>query len=107
MLIERKANQVVTLKLVSGEEVIGYFKEEDDNSITLRKPVVPVPTQEGSLALAPMIMSSDYLRDGDGAMTFNKATVITTLPTGREFSSFYTKQVSGLDLDVKPGLIKT
>lgn len=107
MLITNKANDVVTLKLVSGEEVIGYFVNADANEVTLRKPVVPVPTGEGTMALAPFIMSSDYLKDGKAELGFNKSTVITVVDTSQQFKDVYTKQVSGLDLSQSktPGLI--
>ena len=95
---KHKENEVVTIKLVSGEEVIGYYVSEDMGGVTLRKPVVPVPTQEGTMALAPYIMSSNYLHEADGKVTFNKATVITVLATDEQFKNAFAKQVSGLDL---------
>lgn len=91
-------NDVVTIKLVSGEEVIGYYVSEDMGGITLRKPVVPVPTAEGTMGLAPYIMSSNYLREASGEITFNKATVIATVSTEEQFKNAFTQQVSGLDL---------
>lgn len=95
-------NDVVTLKLVSGEEIIGYFQGEVALEIILRKPVVPVPTSDGKVILAPFIMSSDYLRSGGpGDIMFNKQTIITWVKTNPAFSDTYTKQVSGLDLSVK------
>jgi hypothetical protein len=98
MLQTNKKNDVVTLKLVSGEEIIGHFVSNDINGITLRKPVVPVPTSNGNMGLAPFIMSSDYLNSGDGEITFNHTTVITTITTGTQFKSAYARQVSGFDL---------
>ena len=92
-----KTNDVLTVKLVSGEEVIGYFVEENETEIVLRKPLVPVPTGEGQVGLAPFIMSSSYLREGNGNLPFNKQTVITTLPCSKDFKNAYTQQVSGLD----------
>ena len=102
MLQTTKKNEVATIKLVSGEEIIGYFISKDANVTTLRKPVVPVPTGNGSMGLAPFIMSSDYLHDGDGEVEFNNATVISQVVTGKQFKDAYTKQVSGLDLSTPP-----
>lgn len=110
MLQTLKANDVVTVKLVSGEEVIGYYVNEDANNITLRKPVVPVPTGQGSMGLAPYIMSSDYLQGGDDKIPFNRQTVITTVKTSKQFRDAYTQRVSSLDLSnapTNPGLITT
>ncbi len=107
MLVTRAVNDVVTIKLVSGEEVIGYYVSEDDAGIVLRKPVVPVPTGQGQIGLAPFIMSSDYLTGGNPEIKFNKLAVITTVNTTKQFKDAYTAQVSGLDLSPgkKPGLI--
>lgn len=108
MLKTLKSNDVVTIKLVSGEEVIGYYVGEDAEGVTLRKPVVPVPTGQGSVGLAPFIMSSDYLQGGNPEIKFNKTTVITTVRTHKQFSDAYTQQVSGIDLSPSsklPGLI--
>lgn len=107
MLQKYKANDVVTVKLVSGEEVIGYYVGEDAEGITLRKPVVPVPTGQQSMGLAPFVMSSDYLSGGDAEIRFNKPTVITTVKTNKQFGDAYTQQVSGLNMSAakSPGLI--
>lgn len=99
MLQTHKANDVVTIKLVSGEEVIGYFISADADSITLRKPVVPVPTGQQSIGLAPFVMTSDYLTGGDPEISFNKLAVITTVKTNAQFKDAYTQQVSGLNLN--------
>lgn len=102
-----KLNDVVTLKLVSGEEIIGYFVDDSSGGIILRKPVVPVATGQGSMGLAPFIMSSDYLSGGDPEISFNKNTVIAMVGTHQQFRDAYTKQVSGIDLNggKKTGLI--
>jgi hypothetical protein len=107
MLQTNIKNDVVSLKLVSGEEIIGYFISNDANGITLRKPLVPVPTGNGNMGLAPFIMSSDYLSAGDGEITFNITTVITTIAASPQFKTAYMQQVSGFDLSPSPvsGLI--
>jgi hypothetical protein len=91
-------HDVVTIKLVSGEEVIGYFVSSTTNDIILRKPVVPVPTADGKVGLAPYIMSSDYLQTGSGELGFNRQAVITITPTSQAFKTVYVAQVSGIDL---------
>jgi hypothetical protein len=107
MLVTHKVNDVITIKLVSGEEVIGYYVSDDDAGIVLRKPVVPVPTGQGQIGLAPFIMSSDYLTGGNAEIKFNKQAVITAVGTNKQFKDAYTQQVSGLDLSPssKPGFI--
>jgi hypothetical protein len=95
------SGDVVTIKLVSGEEIIGYYVEDTMSHITLRKPLVPVQTETG-MGLAPYIMSSNYLREGDGKIPFNKMTVVSSIKTGKEFGNAFTQQVSGLDMSSQP-----
>jgi hypothetical protein len=101
-------HDVITIKLTSGEEVIGYFVSKDADEIILRKPVVPVPTGDGNgMALAPFLMSSDYMTAGSGKVPFNRATVITDMLTNDGFKNAYIQTVSSVDLSAstKPGLI--
>jgi len=103
-----KTNDVVTIKLVSGEEVIGRFVQEDTTSITLRKPVVPVPAGQQSMGLAPFVMSCDYLHsDTNNEIKFNKDTmIISPMLTNKQFADAYLQQTGGLDLSTSnPGLI--
>lgn len=101
-----KANDVVSLKLVTGEEVLGYYVSSDNETITLRKPVVPVQTGQNQMGLAPFLMSSDYMQSGK-ELQFSRTAIITDTSTSKAFADAYTQQVSGLDLRTpsKPGLI--
>jgi hypothetical protein len=106
----RKKNDVVTVKLVSGEEVIGYFESENANAITIRKPLVPVPASETSMVLAPFIMSGEQSVGGNLTVELNKQTVVTVLKTNEQFTKEYQRLVSGLDFNTQappPGLITT
>lgn len=102
-----KENEVITLKLSTGEEVLGYYVDSDADQITLRKPVTLVVTSnEGGVALAPFIMTSDYIKDNT-KLKFYKTGIIVDLKAGEDFTNAYTKQMSGIDLsaETKPGLI--
>jgi hypothetical protein len=99
-------NEVITIKLTSGEEVIGYYVEHDHLGITLRKPVVLVTTGDGHIGLAPYLMSSNYLQSGDN-INFSATGVIATVKTNKQFSDTFTQQMSGLNLSstARQGLI--
>lgn len=107
----RKKNDVVTVKLVSGEEVIGYYERENANAITIRKPLVPVPASESSMVLAPFIMSGEgSVGKGNLTVELNKQTVVTVLKTNQQFVNEYQRLVSGLQMNTggtatPPGLI--
>lgn len=96
-----KLNDVVTIKLLSGEEIVGYYNGQTDSGISLRKPLVPVPAGQG-IGLAPYVLSSDYLTDNT-SITFASHAIITIVPTGKQFGQAYTQQVSGLDLSNESG----
>lgn len=109
MLIDKgyNKNDVVTIKLLTGEEIVGYYDGRDnDGEVLLRKPVTPVPTQQGQIALAPFLMTSDYMDKGEPLAIRGSATVTMT-KTAKAFADAYTQQVSGLDMSAssKPGLI--
>jgi hypothetical protein len=98
---------VYTVKLVTGEEVIGYLVSNDKDGITLRKPVVPVQMDDG-WGLAPYLMTSDYLNNGKGELSFTPSSIITSDNTGTGFAAMYMQQVSGIDLSPSnSGLIMT
>ena len=100
-----KANDVITVKLVSGEEVIGYFVESNADGVTLRKPLVPVDAGQGQMALAPFLMTGNYMRAGTN-LTFNRVAVVTQDHTVEQIADAYAQQVSGLaQAPKKPGLI--
>lgn len=96
-----KENEVITLKLTTGEEIIGHYVSQDTSQIILRKPLVPVPVNEGSIGLAPYIMSSNYLTTGSNEIPFAKASIITMLPTSKEFADTYAMQVGGIEVPKK------
>lgn len=108
-MLQQKWNttDVLTIKLLTGEEVIGTFVSSDSEEIILRKPLVPVPTGSGSVGLAPYIMSSDYLNTGSGEIPFSRSGMVTVVKTSKQFADVYVQQVSGVDLraESKPGLI--
>lgn len=97
MLQESKhsKNDVVTVKLLSGEELIGYFVEETDKGVTLRKPVVPIATGEQSMGLAPFIMSADTPMEA-APLTLRSHSVSAVVSTSAAFKKAYVQQMSGL-----------
>ncbi len=96
-------NTVVTLKTTAGEEIIGYFVEYAGGEYKIRKPVTPVAMQDG-MALAPYIMSSDYMETGE-PVSFNSNGIVTVMKTSKMFADVYTKEVSGLQTSNQSKLI--
>lgn len=86
-----KEGDVVTLKLFSGEEIIGKFVSEDMSVITLSKPLTIGMTPKGP-GMAPVLMTVNP----DTTLSFNKQAITTSAPCYKEISDQYIYQTTGI-----------
>ena len=95
MLIEapNKVGDVVSLKLSSGEEILGRLEAEKENNVTLKKPMVLI-AQEKGLGLAPFMFSVSP----DGKFVMKSTAISCMAKTEAEISKQYTAQTSGIAL---------
>lgn len=95
MLIQTpvQANDTVTLKTLSGEEVIGRLTEMTDQSITLHKPLAIMMGPQG-FGLGPFVVSASQAAE----VTINRATILTVVNTDKMVADQYTKQTTGIHL---------
>lgn len=95
MLIEApyKIGDVVSLKLSSGEEILGRLESEDTNNYTLKKPMVLI-AQEKGLGLAPFMFSVSP----DGKFVLQATSVSCIAKTETEIGKQYTAQTSGIQM---------
>ena len=93
MLFEKKFtdNTVISLKLASGEEIVGRYTKEDMISITLIKPLMIAMTPKGP-AMAPVMMTVNP----DAGLTFNKSLIISTAETDKDIANQYMFQTTGI-----------
>jgi hypothetical protein len=94
MLLEKTRfdeNDVVTLKLISGEEVMGKFIKEDDKIVTLEKPLMLAMNQKG-IGMAPILMTVNP----DSKLNFNKLAVAIMAHSDDEIAKQYTFQTTGI-----------
>ena len=103
MLFEKKYSEgdVVTLKLISGEEVLGRFVSEDMVGITLSKPLTIGMTPKGP-GMAPVLMTVNP----DANLTFNKQSIVVSAPCYKEIADQYIYQTTGIQ-PVSAGSIMT
>jgi len=97
MLIDiKKDGDVVTLKMSSGEELIGVFSGDDGGYYTIDRPVCLNVGPKGTPALVPYLMtvSPDKARN----LKFNKSLVVTMANTDKELADQYTSALSGIQL---------
>lgn len=98
MLIRNiKTNEVISIKLTSGEEIVGYFLDQTKNTLRVRKPLSLTVTQQGNPSLAPYFITSDVM-DIAQEVEFNLSTVVAIVKTKKDFADSYTQATSGLTL---------
>jgi hypothetical protein len=84
---------ITTLKLITGEEIIGDVTQESDSEIVVMRPVTMVESEEpGSISLVPWIYSIDIAKP----ITIDKDKVFLTAVTDIRFADSYSKYDSSL-----------
>lgn len=92
MLIKTfKANDIITMKLVTGEEVISKFIESNETGYKVNKPLVLSITQNGP-AMTPFLFTADL----DGEITLPKNCVIAIASTEKSTAGHYIKGTTGI-----------
>jgi hypothetical protein len=94
MLIETpyKVNDVVSLKLSSGEEIVGKLIEETSDTVTIAKPLMLAQTQQG-MGLAPYMFTVDPEK---AQLKFNERNIITVSKTMETMAKQYIQSTTGL-----------
>jgi hypothetical protein len=92
MLIETpyKINDIVTLKVIGGDEIIGRLTAVD-GSVTINKPHVVMMGQQG-FGLVPYIMTAGP----DVKVDFKSEHIFSLVKTYEPVAKEYIKQTSGL-----------
>jgi hypothetical protein len=94
MLIETpaKLNDVVTIKMVGGDEVVGKLLDEHtDQYVEIGKPLVVMMSQQG-FGLAPYILTAGP----DANAKLDRRHVISIVKTYDAVAKQYIKQTTGL-----------
>jgi hypothetical protein len=95
MLIDRgvAAGEVVTLKLMSGEELIGKYSEETAKGHKLNKPMVLSMGPQG-IGMIPFAMTVDMEKE----ITINHSAVVAIESTEKQFADAYIQNTTGIRL---------
>jgi hypothetical protein len=94
MLLEQpyKIDDVVTVKLASGEELVGKLVGEyDDGSIKLKTPLTLVASQQG-LGLQQFLFTGDP----EGTIKIGQNAITVMTKTVDNFAKLYTERTTGL-----------
>jgi hypothetical protein len=96
MLIQSKSlnNEVVTVKMISGEEIISRVQEDNDDHFILNKPLCLIPGPNGGLGLAPALFSTDP----KDFVRVNKTAIALQAKTAQDIANQYLQQTTGLTI---------
>ena len=102
MLIENpyKINDIVTIKLKSGEELVGMVEADDDKNIKVSTPLTLVASDKG-IGLQQFLFTADVKT----AYVIKHEAITLFVKTREEYAEAYTKQTSAIQLPKKPSLI--
>jgi hypothetical protein len=94
MLIQTqpKLNDIVTLKLIGGDEVIGKLTDErTETHVEVKRPLVVMMAQQG-FGLMPFMITAGP----DATVKFDRAHILAMSKTIDQVSKEYIKQTTGL-----------
>ena len=102
MLVTNKYDQddIVTFKIVNGDEIIAKIVEESDDAFTVIKPCTVMPSQQG-LGLLQSLFTSDLNK----SIRLEKRHVMMHAPTINDVQNHYIKTTTGIEPVSKGGII--
>jgi len=102
VLVTNKYNQddIVTFKIVNGDEIVAKIVEESDDAFTVMKPCTVMPSQQG-LGLLQSLFTSDLNK----SIRLEKRHVMMHAPTINDVQNHYIKTTTGIEPVSKGGII--
>jgi hypothetical protein len=94
MLIQKPLDQgdIVSIKLITGEEILGRFDSVTDNELHIKKPCTLAMGNQG-MGIVPWMMTTQ-----PDITKLNKNTVIAYAPTDKEIAKAYVEATSSIKL---------
>lgn len=93
------AQDIVTMKLVNGDEIVAEIVSDDMTAYTVRRPQTVVPSAKG-MGLMPSLFTASE----DATITISKQHVMLIAPSLSEMERHYKQTTSGIDL-LPPGSV--
>ena len=93
-------DQVVTFKLVNGDEIVAKIVEETSDGFTLSKPCTVMPSQQG-IGLLQSLFTSDLEKN----LNLSKNHVMLHCPTQQDVVNHYIKTTTGIEPVTAGGII--
>lgn len=90
-----KKGDTVTVKLSTGEELVGRFEEDTDKDVKLVKPtVITINPQNGQAMLIPWLISCDTT--SSDPVSINKTQVIAISKPAKNLADGYLQSTTGI-----------
>lgn len=87
-----KSGDIVTMKLVTGEEIITKFVQGTDSLYKISKPLVLSVTSQG-VAMTPFLFTADIT----GEIDISKSVVVAIAKTEKNTTNQYIKGTTGIE----------
>ena len=102
MLVTNKyaEDDIVTFKIVNGDEIVAKIVEESDDAFTVMKPCTVMPSQQG-LGLLQSLFTSDLNK----SIRLEKRHVMMHAPTVKDVQNHYIKTTTGIEPVSAGGII--
>jgi hypothetical protein len=102
MLVSQKyaSGDVVSFKMVNGDELVAKVLEETDTGFSVSAPCTVMPSQQG-LGL----MQSLFSAKEDAKVFLSKQHVMFHAESLEQMKAHYLKTTTGIEIQVKPGII--
>ena len=102
MLVNNKyeKDQVVSFKIMNGDELVAKIVEETDDAYIISKPTTVMPSQQG-LGLMQSLFTSDLNKN----IRLSKHHVMMHAPTVKDVENHYIKTVTGIEPVTAGGII--
>jgi hypothetical protein len=88
-----KIGDVVSIKLLTGEEVIARYEGEEDDSIILSKAATLAANPQGGLGIIPWMMSANPEK-----LYINTNAIIAKAPTDKELADTYIASTTNIQI---------
>jgi hypothetical protein len=95
------SGDIVTIYLQTGQEILGKFVSEDDNSTVIKKPLTVAIGPKGAA-----FQTFTVTGDSENEVSFKTGKIISVLKTNDATSSSYIEATSGIVVPGKGGILQ-
>ena len=89
-------NEIYTIKLASGEEIVTKIIEETDDALEVDQPIMVVVSQQGI-----QLMPGLFTNNNEKTVTINKSSCVMTGPTREDVRTNWIEATTGISTENK------